>query len=112
MLADHVSYPADRAFGRRRQKLQVFGFDAATLAKKPGECRRPAQPVPLIRAYRGFAGALDGEPGSALGAARAQDLSAADAFHAGTEAVCPLAPDDRRLIGALHGLLPFEKALH
>src|SRR4029079_14711117 len=42
---------------------------------------------------------------------RAQDLAAADAFHPGAKAVRPLAPDDRRLVGALHDLFPFEKSL-
>jgi hypothetical protein len=112
LLADHVSHLACRAFGWRRQQLQVFGFEAAALAKDPGERGSPAQSVPLIRAYRGFAGRLlDGEPRAALGAARAQDLAAADALHAGAKTVRPLAPDDRRLISALHDLLPFEKSL-
>ena len=111
LLADHVSYLADRASGRHRQQLQMFGFDATALAKQPGERRRPTQSVPLIRAYCGFATALDREPGAALGAPRAQDLAAADAFHPGAKAVRPLAPDDRRLVGALHDLFPFEKSL-
>jgi hypothetical protein len=67
--------------------------------------------VPLIRAYWGFATALDGEPGAALGAPGAKDLAAADAFHSGAKAVRPLAPDDRRLVSALHDLIPFEKSL-
>ena len=89
----------------------MFGLDATALAKQPGERRRPAQPVPLIRAYCGFATALDREPGTALGAPRTQDLAAADAFHPGAKAMRPLAPDDRRLVGALHDLFPFEKSL-
>jgi hypothetical protein len=89
----------------------MFGFDATALAKQPGERRRPTQSVPLIRAYCGFATALDCEPGAALGAPCAQDLAAADAFHASAKAVRPLAPDDRRLVGALHDLFPFKKSL-
>ena len=112
LLADHVSHLADRAAGRHCQELQMFGLDAAAVAKQPGERRRAAQPVPLIRAYCGFAVALDREPGAALGAPCTQDLAAADAFHAGSKAVCPLAPVDGRLVGAIHDMLPFVKALH
>jgi len=90
----------------------MFGFDAAALAKQSCERRRATQSVPLIRAYCGFATTLNREPGAALGAARAQDLAAADTLHAGAKTVGPLAPDDRRLVGALHVLLPFEKALY
>ena len=111
LLADHISYLADRATRRRRQQLQMFGLDAASLAEQSRKRRRATQPVPLIRAYCGFAPTLDREPGAALGAACAQDLAAADTLHAGAKTVCPLAPDDRRLISALHVLLPFKKSL-
>ena len=94
----------------------MVGFDATALAKQPGKSGRATQSMPLIGAYADFAAnsqpALDREPRAALGAARAQNLASADAFHAGAKAVGPLAPDDRRLVGALHGLLPLEKALH
>jgi hypothetical protein len=94
----------------------MAGFDAAALAKQPGKSRRAAQSMPSIGAYAeiaaNFPPALDREPRATLGAARAQNLAAADAFHAGAKAVGPLAPDDRRLVGALHGLLSLEKALH
>jgi hypothetical protein len=45
----------------------------------------------------------DGQPHAALRPASAQNLAAADTFHAGTESVRPLAPDDGGLVGTFHG---------
>src|ERR1700693_6578494 len=45
----------------------------------------------------------DGEPHSALRPASAQNLAPADALHAGTKTVCPLAADDGGLKGTFHG---------
>ena len=55
----------------------------------------------------------DGQPGATFGAARTQDLAAADGFHPGAEPVGPLAPDHRGLVSAFHGFaLLGKKALY
>ena len=55
----------------------------------------------------------DGQPGATFGAARAQDLAAADGLHPGAEPMGPLAPDHRGLVSAFHGFaLLGKKALY
>jgi hypothetical protein len=55
----------------------------------------------------------DGQPGAPFGAARTQDLAAADGFHPGAEPVGPLAPDHRGLVSAFHSYaLLGKKALY
>src|SRR5271166_6554971 len=53
----------------------------------------------------------DGQPGATFGAARTQDLAAADGFHPGAEPVGPLAPDHRGLVSAFHGCALLKKKL-
>src|SRR5271156_2691013 len=52
----------------------------------------------------------DGQPGATFGAARTQDLAAADGLHPGAEPVGPLAPDHRGLVSAFHGFALREKS--
>ncbi len=44
----------------------------------------------------------DGEPDATFGAARAQDLAAADGLHTGAEPMGAFAVDHRGLVGAFH----------
>ena len=53
----------------------------------------------------------DGQPHAALRPASAENLAAADTFHAGTKTVCPLAPDDGGLVGTFHGAAFDRKSL-
>jgi len=64
------------------------------------------------QAERARRAALGGEPGTAFGAARAQNFAAADRLHPGAKPMGALPPDHGGLISALHDSALLKKALY
>jgi hypothetical protein len=112
---DDITHSSVRTSGGERKQLQIFTVDAAAALKYTCKRRSPSQTMTLDRAYRrarvAFRPGLDCKPAAPFAAAGTQYLTPRCGFHSSAKTVCALAPDDRRLICAFHGLPWVRKSL-